>query len=119
MEIDYDVVADAIHEEEKKNKWKNSGTVRVELDGVGEILVFYEIQQLEGYEEPCYNVESSRCGPGGYFDLDAYYLKATAVDTDDNDVEIDDYELSIAYTETMNGDSSNNYYVDDYFANVI
>lgn len=111
MELDYKKIADAIYQAEKDNNWKEKGTITV--DG---IKFAYEYFALEGYEEPCYDIESPRCSPGGYYDLDAWIVTLTFADNDGryDDIEIDDQAMSEAYTESLGGET---YCVTSYFEN--
>lgn len=109
MELDYDKFADAIYQAEKDNNWKEKGTITV--DG---IEFFYEYYALEGYEEPCYDIESPRCSPGGYYDLDAWIVEICFAHNDGeyDNIDIDNKEMSEAFTEAMGGKTE---YVTNFF----
>lgn len=108
MELDYKKLAQAIYD-----TWDGSNGVG--SCDYGKVYIGYDIMELEGYEEPCYNVESSRCGPGGYYGLDAYVVTAYAPEEDD--FEIDSLTLSCEFTNLVNGDGSKEYIVENYFEN--
>lgn len=100
----YTTIAGAVFQKEEENRYKLKGSTHITLDG--ELYdIKYELMDLEGYEEPCYDVESSRCGPGGYYSLDTTVFDAIWV-TNSTDVEysIDRRELSYVYNEDKNGD---------------
>lgn len=112
-------VAKAIYEKEKASGYKRNGIATLTIEGYGEVSADYEYFELEGYEEPCYDVESSRCGPGGFYGLEAYIVTVRLCDGDGNDVDagIDNMEVSCCFTEDMTETSDKFDMIADYFEN--
>lgn len=106
MKINYKKLAEAIYCNEEANGGKCCGIVTLTTKKE-RVSIQYSFIDLEGYEPPCYDIESSRCGPGDYYDLEVIVFDyLLAYDDMDEEVEIDEYELSVAYTCEIYGSIS-------------
>lgn len=99
----YKVIADAISHNEDENNYRRKGNTNITFDGY-QYYISYVLMELEGYEDPCYDVESSRCSPGGLYGLDTFVFENISVtDIEDLDVDIDIRELTYVYNEDRFG----------------
>lgn len=119
-ELDYYAVAKAIMQNEKENKWMSKGKFNY-TEGGRTFVIEYSLDELEGYEEPVYDVESTRFGPGGYYGLDVYIVEASydEIDKDGNIIDgdyFDSEELSLSYNYEYD-DGNNINCIRNYFEN--